>query len=85
MSLYAEALEQIADPLERLRALARFRRAVADLDEHLVGIARETITAARAHDPRPTWAEIGACLGVSAQRAEQLSKPTTPTPERTQP
>lgn len=71
----AAALEQIRDPFDRLRALRVVREATAELDDHLADLARTTIAAARAADPRPTWAELGAALGVSAQRAAQLGEP----------
>lgn len=75
---HAEVLELISDPLDRLRALRLYREWLSGLDNQLGDLARSTITEARSAEPRPTWAQLGELLGVSGQRAEQLSRTNQP-------
>ena len=69
----------VSDPAERLRMLRAFeRRLSADADEaraEILDAYRVAIGELRSRSPRPTWREIGDLLGVTASRAEQLSKP----------
>lgn len=67
-------VERLSDPTERLRVLAGLREMVGDADRDLRRLLREVIVELRGREPRATWPEIGEILGVSAQRAEQLSK-----------
>lgn len=63
------------DPVERFRKLGDLANGEfsARIRAERVRIVREI----RAREPRPTWAEIGALLGVSVERARQLSEDTT--------
>lgn len=85
----AELTAEHEDDLERLLApvlivedledrLAALRTAETELPAELRSRIRraiaETILELRSRSPRPTWDEIGRSLGVSAQRAEQLSR-----------
>ena len=67
-------VSRVLDPAERLRRVRVIQDEVSGLDRALRSVKRETILELRALDPRPTWAEIGELLGVSQQRAEQLSR-----------
>lgn len=65
------------NPLARLRALRELRLAADELDDAVADEVGRALRAARELDPRPTWVELGEILGVSPQRAEQLSRTTT--------
>lgn len=75
-------LEQVKDPLERIRSIRALRDELSSTDDRLTDLLRLAILEARALTPPPTWQEIGDLLNVSAQRAYQLAQPTTdPTKE----
>lgn len=80
-----EDLARIDDPLERLAALARAREDVDAIETRYVAARRRAILEARELDSRPTWREIGEIFGVSAQRAEMMSRQEPTQPERNQP
>jgi hypothetical protein len=65
---------RLGSPVDRLRRLADARTALADSGARLQGRIHEAIVEARAEE-LATWPEIGAILGVSAQRAQQLARP----------
>ena len=60
------------DPVSRLRLLEAIQAETAGLSESLRSARRDAIQELRSADA--TWREIGDILGVSAQRAEQLSR-----------
>lgn len=65
----------LAEPALRLRRLAEIHAETMALGLELRARKREAILELRSHPDRKTWVEIGEILGVSQQRAEQLSKP----------
>jgi hypothetical protein len=73
-----------SNPAERLRLLRAYEaRLTVDADETLDEIRaayRVAILELRGRTPRPTWAEIGDLLGVTGQRAQQLSEPDKESP-----
>jgi hypothetical protein len=75
-----------SDPRERLRRIAEARADVTEVEHRYVMARRSAIVEARRGQPRLKWREIGEIFGVSAQRAEAMSRHEIPTqPERTQP
>lgn len=66
---------RLGNPVDRLRRLADARTALADTGVRLHGRIHEAILDARDAIEPATWPEIGAILGVSAQRAQQLARP----------
>lgn len=64
----------VQDPAARLRKIRELRDAVSSLDAELRAATRDAILELRSFEPPKTWPEIGELLGVSAQRAEQLSR-----------
>lgn len=64
----------VADPRERLRRLATAEAGIDELADHLRRAKRAALLEIRATDPRATWADLGEILGVTGQRAEQLSR-----------
>ncbi len=75
-SAVVDALAAVTDPVDRLRALRTLRSEMNRLDDRLAETVRRALLEARSAEPRPTWAELGHTLGVTAQRAEQLSRTT---------
>lgn len=73
------AVVQVHDPEERLRRLAVVGEGVDDLEARIRRLKRSAILELRRDGWH--WHRIGAVLGVSAQRAEQLSK-VDPTKEK---
>lgn len=74
-SAIADELAKLADdPAERIRVIARVRSHLSNVDDLLAVDLRSAILQLREQRPRWTWAEIGDLLGVSASRAEQLSR-----------
>ena len=71
----------LEDPAERFRKLGELNNGelTALIRAERVRIVREL----RERVPRPTWAEVGELLGISGQRARELSEHTTPTPKET--
>lgn len=67
------ALAAVSDPLDRLRALRLIQAEQNRVDDRISAQVRTTILELRA-EPVHTWAVIGDVLGVSPQRAEQLSR-----------
>lgn len=65
---------RVHDPADRLRKIRELRSGVSKLDAELRGATRDAILELRHLAPPMTWAEIGDLLGVSHQRAEQLSR-----------
>ena len=74
ISPFIEALAEIADPAARIRAVDSAHAGTQAAVEDLRSVKAAAIRELRA---TTTWREIGEILGVSKQRAEQLSK--TPT------
>lgn len=66
-------LRKQEDPLARLPAIRALRAELAAHDERLDDLLRQTVLEARSQTPPATWAEIGALLNVSMQRAYQLA------------
>ena len=64
----------VADPSRRLRLLAEIHAETMALGLTLRARKRDAILELRSFPDRKTWEEIGELLGVSAQRAEQLSR-----------
>lgn len=64
----------VADPASRLRLLAEIHAETMALGRELRARKREAILELRSYPDRKTWEEIGDLLGVSQQRAEQLSR-----------
>lgn len=75
MATLLEAVVHVPDPRARLSKCRILEDGISDLGDRLRAIKREAIIELRAEDPRPTFEQIGEILGVSAQRAEQLSRP----------
>jgi len=73
-------LRRVADPRERLRAIALVRAELADRPNRLDEITATTLHELRSHTPPATWAECGALLGVTHQRAHQLAQLERPNP-----
>lgn len=69
-----EDVVHVDDPVERLRKIRELELGTSSLGEELRAYKREAILELRRLDPPRTWPEIGELLGVSAQRAEQLSR-----------
>lgn len=63
---------RIKDPTTRLARIAEARTAHADVTDRLRSATASAIIAAR--NTGMTWAAIGDALGVSPQRAEQLTQ-----------
>ena len=74
LEVVLSAVANLDDPADRLRALARLRTEVDELDEQIRTVLRDTISEARSGESKRTWSEIGDLLGVSGSRAEQLSR-----------
>ncbi len=66
-------VHETPDPTDRLARLALVRVELETASAETRALIRSTIVDLRAAEPPPTWAEIGAVLGVTAQRAEQLA------------
>ncbi len=66
---------RLKDPVERLKRLADARTQIGRTGSRLHADIQGAIVAARDADTPATWPEIGAILGVSAQRAQQLARP----------
>lgn len=64
----------VDDPRERLRRLRVVRSEIGELEEQVGRMIRSAIREIRETDPLATWQQIGDLLGVSLQRAEQLSR-----------
>lgn len=81
IDLVADALA-LEDPAERFRRLGDLANGElsALIRAERVRIVREL----RDREPRPTWAELAALLGLSIERARQMTK-DTPTKETTAP
>lgn len=69
-----EDVVHVDDPVERLRKIRELEDGAATLGADLRAYKREAILELRRLDPPKTWPEIGELLGVTAQRAEQLSR-----------
>lgn len=69
-----EVVAHVEDPAERLRMIRELEEGTGKLVEDLRARKRATILELRSLDPRPTWDTIGELLGVSGQRAHELSK-----------
>lgn len=67
-------LRRVADPRERLRAIALVRAELTERPNRLDSITATTLHELRSQTPTPTWAELGALLGVTHQRAQQLAQ-----------
>jgi len=68
-------LEQIAEPLARLEAIEKAGVELESMGADLRRLKGQAIRDLRGDgETRRTWAEVGDLLGVSAQRAEQLSR-----------
>src|SRR5262245_55178821 len=71
---------QIADPIERIRALNRLMREERGLSEQAARYRRHAISEAR--DRGMTLEQIGAALGVTPGRVSQIAKgPAAKAPE----
>lgn len=69
------AIAELNDPIERVRAIDDLRKQTTDLlRDKLARATADAITEARA---TMTLQQIADLLGVSKQRAHQLSQPTT--------
>jgi hypothetical protein len=68
----ATALEE--DPAKRLLRLRGLQADLDSIDETVRGYVRDAIRELRSTTPAATWSEIGEILGVTAARAEQLSR-----------
>lgn len=64
-------IASIEDLVERFRAVRLFREDIADGDR--IGREMEQAIVAELKEGRP-WREVGALLGVSGSRAEQIAK-----------
>lgn len=67
---------------EAKELLARYRRAVAASKaarSEVTAERRRIVRAIRSQDPQPSWAAIGAVLGISGEHARRLA--TEPTKE----
>ncbi len=73
-----EALRRV-DAMDRIPPLVTLRQTIRDADARLAAAIRQAILELR--DDRWTWAAIGDALGVSPQRAEQLSHEPNPQPQ----
>lgn len=71
-------LRKVKDPAERIRAIRAVRAEVARYDARFDRLTRGAIEELRRHSPPATWAEIGALLGVTPQRAHQLARTEDP-------
>ena len=67
----------LEDPVERFRALTE----LGDRPQALASLIRaergRVVVELRARDPRPSFVEIGALLGISGERARTLHDETT--------
>lgn len=77
--MQVQELRKISDPIARLRALRELRVSADELDEAIAEDLARTLRHARALPSKPTWVELGEVLGVSPQRAEQISRTKTTT------
>lgn len=68
------AVLHVDDPRERLRRLAVVDDGVDELKARTRRLRRQALLEVRRTDPRVTWAELGADLGVTGARAEQMSR-----------
>ena len=68
------AVLHVDDPRERLRRLRVVRAEVGELEKQIGRMIRSALLEIRETDPLATWAELGDLLGVTLQRAEQLSR-----------
>lgn len=71
-----DELLAIGEPLARIRAIDETIETLAGTTSRLRKLKAQAIRDLRENgeDRRRTWAEVGALLGVSEQRAEQLSR-----------
>lgn len=71
-----DELLAIGEPLDRIRAIDEAIETIAGTTSRLRKLKAQAIRDLRENgeDRRRTWAEVGALLGVSEQRAEQLSR-----------
>lgn len=76
-STVTKALGRETRPLARARLAHYIERGLSAVAATVRAARSDAITAARAGDPKPTWAEIGVALGVGPQRAQQLSERPT--------
>lgn len=68
-------LEKIAEPLARLEAIDKAGAELEHAGAELRRLKGRAIRQLRGEgESRRTWAEVGELIGVSAQRAEQLSR-----------
>lgn len=65
------------DPIARFRALTELDDRPRDLASLIRAERSRVVREIRARDPRPSWAEIGALLGISGERARTLHDETT--------
>lgn len=71
---FLAAVLHVDDPRERLRRLATIEEGLEDLRGRIRRVRRNAILEIRSREPLCTWTEIGELLGVSGQRAEQISR-----------
>lgn len=67
----------LPDPVERFRALTELDDRPRDLASLIRAERSRVVREIRAREPRPSWAEIGALLGISGERARTLHDETT--------
>lgn len=67
----------LPDPVERFRALAELDDPVREFASRIRAERVRAVREMRGREPRPSWAEIGAELGVTGARAQQLANDTT--------
>jgi len=69
-------VRHVSDPAARLVRFRELRDGIDRLEVDLRDDVRRAILDLRAETPARTWEAIGRLLGVSAQRAQQLSRHT---------
>lgn len=74
--LVTRELTRIKDPERRLLAAHELAEALPALGGTVRALRADAIRTYRRTDDRRTWASIGDLLGVSHQRAEQMSRTT---------